>query len=137
MDDYILLINVPPGYTISVTTRSYLDHQSWYTSFIRTYYQESRHTLYEWLVTVIDKLRYDKTWDSNRNGEIVAALNRLIATYSGDDTYQIQLQQLITMVPLITVIIPDSSDEDNLSWYPEEVPEISYVTDILFRYRSR
>lgn len=134
MDDYTLLINVPAGYTISVATRSYLDHNSWYTSFIRTYYRESRYTLYEWLITVIDRLRYDNILD-DRNGMIVAALHRLIETYQGDEPYQIQLRHLITMVPMVTIIISDS--DDDLSWYPEDVPEISYVTDILFRYRHR
>lgn len=126
MDDYQLLIGVPPGYTISVCTRSYLDHQSWYTSILRTYYGESRHTLYEWLSTVIDKLRYDTTWDHQQNGQIVAALYRLRDTYARDEVYGIQLSHLAIMVPLLTIVVPDSPPPSPL----EDVPEISYVRDL-------
>jgi hypothetical protein len=113
MEDYELLVAVPDGHTICLKTRTYLLHNSWYTSCYRRYIGESRHDLLLWLQDVVEYTLSYKL-DSERASKALLSLQN---TYYKDNHYTAQLQLLVNKLENDdkTISISYESDTDTIT----------------------
>jgi hypothetical protein len=113
--DLALISNIKPGDTLSVSTRTIINHNSWTATITRWTWSENRQVTVRFIKEVIKLalLKLSDTFDYALLDKVLQAGNGikgLMVTYSDDNTLVIKLTRILSKIERTKQIICMSKD---------------------------